>query len=417
MDREGEDEERYYEVLMNEVEIMKKLNHVNVVNLIEFNDQAVVEKSKGSDKNVYFMALELASGGELFDFIAQTGKFSDNVARYYFHQLLDGFEYMHTRGISHRDMKPENILLDSEFTLKIADFGYSSMKNVNETWSGTANYMAPEIHKGKKYSGQCVDLFAAGIILFIMIAQRPPFVQATTKDHFYKCIHYNREDMFWQMHITGDEDEDLFSDDLKDILMALLQYNSVHRPSLAEIKEMAWYNGPMPTDDEIIEEFKERKRLLDEGNLQGDVDTPNEVPSDSVFEKGANRSIGDKDIDLSLIKREAGEYVAEFARYTQFFSTSSIKDLWNTLALFADSMTSKFEFDNEEYSVNLTYSKEDKTYKQEMKVDFHVNILKVPYEDKYCVEAVKDSGDRFVFNSIYNDLKEFFGGHVNAQEA
>jgi len=91
------------------------------------------------------MALEVCSMGELFDFIAQTGRFSEPVARYYFSQLLDGLEYMHNKGMSHRDMKPDNVLFDSEFVLKIADFGFASFTQTNESFYGTKGYMAPEI--------------------------------------------------------------------------------------------------------------------------------------------------------------------------------------------------------------------------------------------------------------------------------
>ena len=95
-----------------EVDVMKEINHPNVINLIKHSYEGNLKKSNGETKeNVTYLALELAPGGELFDFIAQTGAFSEPVARYYFHQIIDAFEYLHSRGISHRDMKPDNIML------------------------------------------------------------------------------------------------------------------------------------------------------------------------------------------------------------------------------------------------------------------------------------------------------------------
>jgi serine/threonine protein kinase len=77
---------------------------------------------------------------------------------------------MHNQGVSHRDLKPENIMLDNEFTLKIADFGFASVTATNESRKGTESYMAPEINMNKVYQGTVVDIFAAAIILFIMVA-------------------------------------------------------------------------------------------------------------------------------------------------------------------------------------------------------------------------------------------------------
>lgn len=121
--------------------------------------------------------MELAKGGELFDFIAVGGKFSESMARYFFLQLMDGLEYCHRNKICHRDLKPENLLLDKDYNLKIADFGFARDLSGDQgnaklaTRCGTVPYMAPEIFLANQYSGQSVDLFAAGIILFVMVAQ------------------------------------------------------------------------------------------------------------------------------------------------------------------------------------------------------------------------------------------------------
>jgi serine/threonine-protein kinase HSL1, negative regulator of Swe1 kinase len=78
-------------------------------------------------KKVNFIALELCQGGELFDFIAYGGPFSEGAAAYYFRQLMEGLSYCHSKNICHRDLKPENLLLDSKYNLKIADFGFASL--------------------------------------------------------------------------------------------------------------------------------------------------------------------------------------------------------------------------------------------------------------------------------------------------
>ena len=119
--------------------------------------------------------LELVGGGELFDLVALGGRLEEKYARHYFKQLLDGLNYLHSSGYAHRDLKPENLMLDTGFNLKIADFGFVAPVQscdgsfMLETQLGTASFMGPEIHLGKPYYGPNVDLFAAAIILFVIM--------------------------------------------------------------------------------------------------------------------------------------------------------------------------------------------------------------------------------------------------------
>ena len=138
-----------------------------------------------------YLILEYAEGGELFDFIADTGKLDQNMTRYYFKQLLDGLEFIHNRGFVHRDLKPENLLLDSKGNLKIADFGYAAVttgtdnKGNLKTKCGTVSYMAPEVLYNLKYKGTPADVFCAGSMLFIMFAACPAFEHAAAQDRVF----------------------------------------------------------------------------------------------------------------------------------------------------------------------------------------------------------------------------------------
>jgi len=172
--------------------------------------------------------LELAKGGELFDFIAVGGKFSESMARYFFLQMMDGLEYCHRNKITHIDLKPENILLDKDYNLKIADFGFARDLSGDQgdgllaTRCGTVPYMAPEIFLSKEYSGQSVDLFAAGIILFVMVAQHQPFSSAQETDTFYKCYFKNRSDIFWKTMLGKHGDQKAFSPEFMDLINCML---------------------------------------------------------------------------------------------------------------------------------------------------------------------------------------------------
>ena len=109
---------------------------------------------------------------ELFYFLYHTGRFDEKLAKFYFMQILDGLAYSHNSGIAHRDLKPANFLLDDNYNLKIADFGFAAplMGKDGSGWLttklGTPGFMAPEIGLGQPYEGEVIDLFAVGVTLF-----------------------------------------------------------------------------------------------------------------------------------------------------------------------------------------------------------------------------------------------------------
>ena len=149
-------------------------NHPHIVPLIDYG-QCVYEKEDGKKKEVAYIVFELQPGGEIFDFILEGGALNEAQARYYFKQLLEGLKYCHDQGVVHRDLKPENLLFDSDYNLKIADFGISAPAEGRDksgfltTYCGTPGYMAPEMYWAQPYNGKEIDLFASAVILFMLI--------------------------------------------------------------------------------------------------------------------------------------------------------------------------------------------------------------------------------------------------------
>lgn len=184
------------------------MNHQNIIKLVEFNLEGdYVYLENGKQILVFYIVLEFAEGGDLFEYLCVEGRsFSEEVARYYFHQLIDAIEYLHnTQEIVHRDLKIENLLLDKDYQLKIADFGLSINKYGNYGLGvmfsrvGTRNYMAPELLEKRPYRGTCVDIFAAGVVLFIMTTGTWPFDnRANTLDKLYCYIIDKNYDAFWE---------------------------------------------------------------------------------------------------------------------------------------------------------------------------------------------------------------------------
>lgn len=345
-----------------EVEIMKDISHPNIINLLKSTNKGVLTKANGESKEgVVYLTLELATGGELFDFIAQSGSFSEPVARYYFHQIIEALEYLHNKGISHRDMKPDNIMLDDEFNVKIADFGFSSKSASNQSFKGTRSYMAPEILIGAKYYGSMVDIFAVGIILFIMVTQIPPFQMAHPKDGWYKFVCSNRMDKFWKYHTQNlPEGSPPFSKSFKDMMNWIFNFDHTTRPSLAEIKAHEWYNGPVATKEEIKEEFEQRRDLLEANSAEPVPET--NISQEEYDKNSVHRSVATGEVesgdDLPKLTRKEAVYVPYINTFTKFYSKSDVNELFAVAATFALNNSSDYEFSAEEYSATINISDE-----------------------------------------------------------
>lgn len=153
-----------------EISIMRRLHHPHIMKLYE----VLATKAK-----IYFV-MEFAKGGELFAKI-EKGRFSEDLSRKYFQQLISAVGYCHSRGVFHRDLKPENLLLDENWMLRVSDFGLSAVKDqvqpdgLLHTLCGTPAYVAPEILAQKGYDGAKVDIWSCGVILYVLSAGYLPF--------------------------------------------------------------------------------------------------------------------------------------------------------------------------------------------------------------------------------------------------
>ena len=122
--------------------------------------------------------MEWISGGELFDYVIKTKKLMHSEATLFFQQLLSAIEYLHSIGIAHRDIKPDNILIDSHRNVKLIDFDLAAVyqpKQLLKTACGSPYYTAPEVLAGKKYVGYKSDLWSLGVVMYIMIEGKMPF--------------------------------------------------------------------------------------------------------------------------------------------------------------------------------------------------------------------------------------------------
>ncbi|KRF79801.1 serine/threonine-protein kinase MARK2 isoform X15 [Drosophila virilis] len=227
--------------LFREVRIMKMLDHPNIVKLFQ-----VIETEK-----TLYLIMEYASGGEVFDYLVLHGRMKEKEARVKFRQIVSAVQYCHQKRIIHRDLKAENLLLDSELNIKIADFGFSNEFTPGsklDTFCGSPPYAAPELFQGKKYDGPEVDVWSLGVILYTLVSGSLPFDGSTLRELRERVLRGKYRIPFYM------------STDCENLLRKFLVLNPAKRASLETIMGDKWMN--MGFEDDELKPYIEPKQDL-----------------------------------------------------------------------------------------------------------------------------------------------------------
>ncbi|XP_038108699.1 serine/threonine-protein kinase MARK1 isoform X8 [Culex quinquefasciatus] len=264
--------------LYREVRIMKLLDHPNIVKLFQ-----VIETEK-----TLYLVMEYASGGEVFDYLVLHGRMKEKEARAKFRQIVSAVQYCHQKRIIHRDLKAENLLLDSEMNIKIADFGFSNQFTPGsklDTFCGSPPYAAPELFQGRKYDGPEVDVWSLGVILYTLVSGSLPFDGATLRELRERVLRGKYRIPFYM------------STDCENLLKKFLVLNPAKRASLESIMKDKWMN--MGYEEDELTPFTEPKPDLKDQKRIG--------KTEALVAMGYNR----QDIEESLT----------FTRYDDVFAT------------------------------------------------------------------------------------------------
>ncbi|XP_078516657.1 serine/threonine-protein kinase MARK2 isoform X13 [Lissotriton helveticus] len=232
--------------LFREVRIMKVLNHPNIVKLFE-----VIETEK-----TLYLVMEYASGGEVFDYLVAHGRMKEKEARAKFRQIVSAVQYCHQKLIVHRDLKAENLLLDADMNIKIADFGFSNeftFGNKLDTFCGSPPYAAPELFQGKKYDGPEVDVWSLGVILYTLVSGSLPFDGQNLKELRERVLRGKYRIPFYM------------STDCENLLKKFLILNPSKRGTLEQIMRDRWMNVGHEDDElkpyvEPVPDYKDPRR-------------------------------------------------------------------------------------------------------------------------------------------------------------
>ena len=209
--------------ILYETNLMRGLYHPSVTKILETFE---------TDKYMLII-MEYISGGNLQNFVKKRRKLCEKTAKILYRQIIQGIKYIHSKGIVHRDIKLENILLDLNNIVKICDFGVGKLTQKGQKLMdqcGTPVYMAPEIIKGDGYEGFPVDVWSSGVALYIMLSGNIPFNRDKTHD-LQSAI----------MNLPYKKIDDI-SDNANDLLQNILEKNPNKRLTPDEILEHPWMN-------------------------------------------------------------------------------------------------------------------------------------------------------------------------------
>lgn len=245
--------------IAKETNVLKSLHHIHVVKIYE-----TFETEK-----FFMIAMEYISCGDLLSYVRKRSRLTEPIAKYIFKQIIMALKYIHYKGISHRDIKLDNILIDINSNIKVCDFGVAKKMTKGEMMTdqcGTPAYIAPEVFKGNGYDGSLSDVWSSGVVLYAMLAGTVPF-KASKLNELKKVIiscNYNK--------IKG------ISEEAEDLLSKILETDPNKRLTSDQILEHPWMNFNEATFKNNFDLFTQSEKIhLSNSNLDFRYADPKEI--------------------------------------------------------------------------------------------------------------------------------------------
>ncbi len=268
--------------IFQENDIITKFNHINVIFVF-----AIIE-----DSDNYYIVMEYCKKGELFDYIVAHQYLSEEESSIFFYQLINGVDYIHSKGIAHRDLKPENLLLTENKILKIIDFGLSHEFNEGHfllTKCGSPSYASPEIIKGTEYDGFKTDIWCCGIILYAMVCGYLPFEGE------------NNDILFKNIVKCEPEIPDYLSNECQEIIRGILKEDPMERITIDGIKKSKFYLKGKKLCN--IDYYMVEKNIIQNRIINKNQEVKNKIKKLKVF---------NKDKEANAFRKKLINLVADF---------------------------------------------------------------------------------------------------------
>nr|XP_015836278.1 PREDICTED: serine/threonine-protein kinase SIK3 [Tribolium castaneum] len=243
IDKTALDEENLTKIF-RETAILKKLRHPHITRLYQLME---------TNQTIY-MVTEYASNGEIFDHLVAKGRMPEDEAKRIFSQIVSAVSYCHSQGVVHRDLKAENLLLDHNLNIKLADFGFSNQFTEGcllSTWCGSPPYAAPELFQGHKYDGPKADIWSLGVVLYVLVCGSLPFDGRTLHDLRNVVI----EGKFRIPYFM--------SQDCEYLIRHMLVVDPEKRLTMSQIAKHRWLAHTPPVDTGPERELQLNKTVID----------------------------------------------------------------------------------------------------------------------------------------------------------
>lgn len=254
-----------------ELQILRQLDHPNIVLLKSFYE----------DVENYYLVMELVPGGDLMDFVAANGAIGEDATQVITKQILDGIAYVHRMGISHRDLKPDNILImqDDPILVKITDFGLAKISDNStfmKTFCGTLAYVAPEVIVGKydlqqsqdspiNYSN-LVDIWSLGCLVYVLLTSHLPFNGRTQSQMFQKIKSGEFHESPLNSYKISAEGRDFLCCCLQvDPRMRITAEDALKHPWLSEVESFSQESQPSQKVTSLSQSTSQQSRKIENG--------------------------------------------------------------------------------------------------------------------------------------------------------
>lgn len=370
--------------IKREISTLKLLKHPNVVRLYE----VLASKTK------IYMVLEYVNGGELFDKIASKGKLTEAHGRKLFQQLIDGVSCCHNKGVFHRDLKLENVLVDAKGNIKITDFNLSALPQhcradgLLHTTCGSPNYVAPEILANRGYDGAKSDIWSCGVILYVILTGYLPFDDRNLAVLYQKIFKGDVQIPIW------------LSPGARNIIKRILDPNPETRITMSMIKEDEWFKqgySPANRDDEEDDVYIGDEAFpIQEVSSEADLASPKLPKLINAFQLIGMSSC----LDLSGFFEK--EDVSE--RKIRFTSNHSPKDLTEKIEDIVIEMGFSVQKKNGKFKV----IHENKAHKSLGSLSVAAEVFEIG-PSLYVVELRKSYGDATVYRQLCKKLSNDLG--------